>query len=424
MSMKLLERAEIVIPLGSQTFSKSKVQYPMGASPLFLKNGDGGRVWDVDGNQYVDLVGALLPVILGYCDSSVDHAILNQMKNGISFSLATEIEIELAEKLVEIIPCAEMVRFGKNGSDATAAAIRLARAFTGRNRIFTCGYHGWQDWYIGATVRNKGIPKCVGELTHKVPFNDLNYVEDLMQLWAGEVAAIIIEPAGMEEPNPGYLESLKRLAHHHGALLIFDETITGFRFSIGGAQSLYGVIPDLATFGKAIANGMPLSAVVGRSDVMMEMKEIFFSSTFGGETLSIAAALSVIKKMEQEPVIDKIWATGKTLSDGVEQIIKIYGLQDCIKLNGLAPWRILSFIDNPNARKEAIKTLFIKEMLVNGVLIQGSHNISYAHNQADIDLVLKAYEKTIKLISYELNSGTLEANLGVDIIMPIFSVRS
>lgn len=423
-STELLTRAEKVIPLGSQTFSKSKIQYPSGAAPMFLTRGDGGRVWDVDGQRYVDLVCGLLPVVLGYRDPDVDTAIRAQLENGIIFSLATELEVELAEKLVEIIPCAEMVRFGKNGSDATSAAVRLARAFTGRDHVIACGYHGWQDWYVGATVRNKGVPVAVRELTHKVAFNNLDAVHNLLRQHADNVAAIMLEPLGADEPAPGYLESLKELAHKHGTLLVFDEMITGFRVSLGGAQAHYRVTPDLATFGKAMANGMPLSTVLGRADVMREMEEIFFSSTFGGETLSLAAALAVIRKMQTQPVIETLWKTGAVLADGANRLIEDYRLSSSIQLKGIDPWKIINFVDTRGTRKEAIKTLFIKEMLRHGVLINATHNVCYAHDASDVHAVLAAWEKTLRTIAEEIGSGRLEQRLGVPVIMPVFSVRS
>jgi glutamate-1-semialdehyde 2,1-aminomutase/spore coat polysaccharide biosynthesis protein SpsF len=422
-SAELLARAERVIPLGSQTFSKSKIQYPAGAAPMFLTKGAGGRVWDVDGNEYVDLVCALLPVVLGYRDPDVDAAIRAQLENGISFSLATELEIELAEKLAQIIPCAEMVRFGKNASDATSAAVRLARAFTGHDHVIACGYHGWQDWYIGATARNKGVPAVVAQLTHKVPFNDLGAVEAVFQAHPSDVAAIMLETVGADEPAPGYLQALKEIAHRNGALLVFDETITGFRIALGGAQAYYGVTPDLAAFGKAMGNGMPISAIVGRRDVMREMEEIFFSATFGGETLSMAAALAVIDKMQREAVIERLWKTGAGLAARIERRIAEAGLQDTIRLKGIPPWKIVQFVDGRGTRKEAIKTLFVKEMLRHGVLITGTHNICYAHDERDIEAVERAWQLALGTIAEELATGLLEKRLGVPVIMPVFAVR-
>ena len=248
-SNRILEQAEKVIPLGTQTFSKSKIQFPVPLAPLYLERGQGSHVWDVDGNEYIDLVSGLLPITLGYCDPDVDGAILAQLKKGISFSLASSLELELAELMTELIPCAEMVRFGKNGTDATSAGVRLARAFTGKNHILALGYHGWQDWYIGSTTRNLGIPKEVGQFTTKVPFNDIESIITAYKSLDGDVAAIILEPFSAQVPNEGYLEFIREFATENNVVLIFDEVITGFRVHLGGAQAYYNVTPDLAAFG-------------------------------------------------------------------------------------------------------------------------------------------------------------------------------
>jgi glutamate-1-semialdehyde aminotransferase len=399
------------------------MQYPEGHAPLFLTHGEGGRVWDVDGNEYVDLVCALMPVVLGYRDPDVDEAVRRQLTKGISFSLATTLEADLAERLVDLIPCAEMVRFGKNGTDATSATIRLARAYTGRDRVMVCGYHGWQDWYIGATARSKGVPERVRALTHMVPYNDLDAVATLFSRYKGEFAAIIIEPMNSAEPGPGFLQSLKDIAHENGALLVFDEVITGFRFALGGAQALFGVTPDIAAFGKALGNGMPISAVVGRAEIMAQMEEIFFSGTFGGEALSIAAAIAVLDKMRREPVIDTLWRTGTVLADGARERIRRHGLEGVIALNGKAPWTILAFTDQPNARKDAIRTLFLREMLAHGILMISGHDVCYAHNAADCERILRAYDEVLPIVTAEIATGALEERLGIPPIAPIFRVR-
>ncbi len=422
-SRALLERAEKVIPLGSQTFSKSRTQFPEGAAPFFLDRGKGGRVRDVDGNEYVDLVCGLLPVLLGYCDPDVDAAIRAQMENGITFSMATELEIELAERLVEMIPCAEAVRYGKNGTDATSAAVRLARAFTGRDRVAAGGYHGWQDWYIGATVRNKGIPKVVGELTQRFPYNDLDALKAIFDAHPGEVAAVIMEPMNVAEPEGDYLAEVGKMARANGALFVLDETITGFRYAAGGAQEHFGVTPDLATFGKGMANGMPLSAVVGRADVMAEMEEIFFSTTFGGETLSLAAAKAVIDKIRREPVIERLWETGRAMSRAAEEALVRHGLDGVISLCGLPPWRLLAFRDHENAEGAAIKTFFIREMLREGVLMNSSHNVCFAHDDEDVEHVAGAYDRALGRLAEELAEPGFDERLGCEPIRPVFSVR-
>ena len=422
-SLSLLARAERTIPLASQTFSKSRIQFPPRAAPLFLDSGKGGRVTDVDGNSYVDLVCGLLPVTLGYCDPDVDRAIGDQLAKGISLSLATRLEAELAERLVEIIPCAEMVRFGKNGTDATSAIVRLARAATGRDRIAVCGYHGWQDWYIGATTRHLGVPQAVRDLTHLFPYGDLAALEDLLESRKDEFALVMMEPANAIAPPDGYLQGMRDLAHKHGALFAFDEIITGFRFALGGAQELFGVTPDLASFGKGMANGMPISAVVGRADIMRLMEDIFFSGTFGGEALSLAASIATIDKMKDQNVITRLWDTGGALANGVRELAHRHGLDDVVTLAGFPPWMLVGFHDHAAARKEAIKTLYISEMAANGVLVNASHNICAAHDQADITQALDAYDAALGTIAAELAQGGLEDRLPVPAVEPVFAVR-
>jgi glutamate-1-semialdehyde 2,1-aminomutase/spore coat polysaccharide biosynthesis protein SpsF len=423
-SHRSLARAEKVIPLGSQTFSKSRMQFPPGAAPLFATYGDGGKVYDVDGNEYIDLMSALMPNVLGYRDPDVDLAIRRQLNRGISFSLATEAEAALAERLVKHIPCAEMVRFGKNGTDATSAAVRLARVATKRDRIMLCGYHGWQDWYIGATTRNLGVPVSVSALSHMVSFGDLDGVDRLFRQHPDEFAGIILEPAGGTEPPDGYLPGLIDVAHRHGALVIFDEIVTGFRWSLGGAQARHGVKPDLACFGKAMGNGMPISAVVGRTEIMRRMEDIFFSGTFGGEALSIAAAIATIDKMERENVVDRLWQVGGELMRAVEGRIASAGLGDAVKLVGAAPWTILSYRDHANASKEAIKTLLLRELIAAGVLINASHNICFAHTAVDIARVLAAYDHALAVLREALDRGDIDRRLNNQVIKPLFTVRA
>ena len=342
-SEAMLARAEKRIPLGSQTFSKSRTQYPYGVSPFFIQRGQGSHVWDVDGNEYIDFVSSLASITLGYQDPDVNEAVRHQLdESGVIFSLPHPLEIEVAELLCEMVPCAERVRFGKNGSDATAGAIRVARAYTGRDHIAVCGYHGWQDWYIGSTARNRGVPMATRELTHAFTYNDLGSLERLLLDRPGQFAAVILEPMNVALPQPGFLEGVKELAHRHGALLVFDETITGFRYANGGAQAVFGVTPDLATFGKGLANGFPVSAVAGRADVMKEMEEIFFSFTFGGEALSLAAAKATLEKLKREPVVQTLTARGEQAMAGAARVIEEHGLQDLFAINGHPTWSFLT----------------------------------------------------------------------------------
>lgn len=390
-SRHLLERAERTIPLAAQTFSKSKIQYPAD-SPLFITHGDGGYCYDVDGNRYVDLVGGLLPVILGHRDPDVDAAIRNQLSRGISFSLATELEAQLSETLCRLIPCAEMVRYGKNGTDVTSAAIRLARAYTGRNRIVSSGYHGWADWAVAHdALRNNGVPYGVREDIVPLRHGDTESLFNLRN--RRDIAAVIVEP----ETNPEFLQKCRDFCNDTDALLIFDEIITGFRFDIGGAQKPYGITPDLACFGKSMANGMPISALVGRRDIMQMMERISYSGTFFGETLSLAAAIATIDKLQRENVIPKI----RSAQNDILMLHRVPPLATAeIKLRGTSFLPRLEFPDND------IKTLFIQEMAQQGVLIIASHNLSYAHGPNEIQRVVTAYKHTIPIVEEAMRTGT------------------
>ena len=413
-SQAQLKKAQEFIPLGAQTFSKSHLQFPQ-PSPLFVTHGDGGLVWDVDGNEYVDLVSALLPNVLGYRDADVDVAIRRQVAAGISFSLATELEAELAETLCRLIPCAEAVRFGKTGTDATTAAIRLARAYTGRDRVLICGgYHGWADWSV---ERNLGVPEDVRNLTTRIPFGDYDAADAYFTKMLGRPrsAAVIVEPEG----NPGYLQHLRSLCNSSGTVLIFDEVITGFRFNLGGAQKLYGVTPDLATFGKSMANGMPLSAIVGRKDIMKKFEppeNIFYSGTMFGETLSLAAAIATIKKLERDDLVPQLWRTGTDLSMRASEIIDKYDLGDFIRLSGEPSLVRLQFFT------DKIAALFRREMIKTGTLIIASHNVCSAHTENDIKRVLKSYDHACNVIAQAIAEDRVEATLAGASVMP--TVRS
>jgi len=422
-SAELLDRALAVIPLGSQTFSKSYRSFPRGAAPAFLVRGSGGHVWDVDGNEYVDLVCGLLPIVLGYDDPDVTAALENQLQRGITFSLATELEVELAEELVDLIPCAEMVRFGKNGSDATAGAVRLARAYTGRERVAVCGYHGWQDWYIGSTSMHRGVPEPVRALTHPFTYNDLDSLERVLTGHRGEFAAVIMEPMTTTEPAPGFLEGVRDLAHAHGALFILDEIITGFRFHLGGAQALFGVTPDLATFGKSMANGLPIAAVVGKREIMQVMEDIFFSFTFGGEALSLAAALATIRKMRREPVIQRLWERGQGMRDAATRAIDRHGLSDVMGTAGKPCWTVLQFKDAAAASQWEIKTVLLEQVIQRGVLTAGSHNVCYAHTAEDAAQLASVYDEACAVIAEGLAAGDLAKRIAGEPLQPLFQVR-
>lgn len=420
-SNQLFKKVKENIPLASQTFSKSHLIYVKDRAPLFITHGRGSYVWDVDGNQYVDFVSGLLPVILGYQYKAVNEAIKKQLKNGILFSLASPLENELAKLLIKHIPCAEMVRFGKNGSDVTTGAIRLARAVTGREHIALCGYHGWHDWYIGTTARRLGIPKSTQKLSHKFNYNDISSLEKILKKY--KVAAVIMEPMNYNEPENNFLAKVKTLAHKHGALLIFDEIITGFRYNLGGAQKLFGVTPDLATFGKSMANGMPISALVGRKKYMKRISDIFYSFTMGGETLSIAAAIATIEEIEKKKVINYIWKLGKYLQNNTNKLLKQNGLNNIIKVKGKPCWQIFIISSTEKYSDLEIKSYIQQEVLQAGFLWLGQHGMSFSHKKEDIDRLLKVYSRVFKQLKNLLDIGKLKENLAGKPITNIFKVR-
>jgi len=422
-SEELLLRAEQVIPLGSQTFSKSRTQFPYGAAPFFIQRGQGSHVWDVDGNEYVDFISSLASITLGHNDPDVTAAVKAQLEEGIIFSLPHPIEMQVAEKICEMVPCAEMVRFGKNGSDATAGAIRLSRAYSNRDHVAVCGYHGWQDWYIGSTARNRGVPQATRDLTHTFSYNDIDSLDQLFRRYPDQIAAVILEPMNVAEPLDGFLEKVKELTHRNGALLVFDETITGFRFSNGGAQQYFGVTPDLATFGKGLANGYPVSAVAGRADLMHMMEEIFFSFTFGGETLSLAAALATMNKLQAEPVIETMQRQGKKIIDRLTSVIAKCNASHFLTVAGSSSWSFILMKDAEPYTQWQIKTLFMQEMLARGILTFGTHNMSYSHDDGDLTKLFSAYDEVIPMLVKAVNQRSLEQMLHCRPLEPLFKVR-
>jgi glutamate-1-semialdehyde 2,1-aminomutase len=417
-----LVRAEHTIPLGSQTFSKSRTQYPVGISPLYIEKAKGCEVWDVDGNKYVDLVSSLASVTLGYGDSRVDSTVRKQLKRGVTFSLPGTLEAEVAEMICNLVPSAEMVRFGKNGTDATTAAIRLARAYTGKDRIVVCGYHGWQDWYIGSTTRNKGVPQATSELTEVFKYNDLQSLRKILSE-RNDVACVVMEPMNLNFPNPGFLEGVRELTKAHGVVLVFDETITGFRFSEGGAQELFNVIPDLSTFGKGIANGFPLSVVTGKREIMMEMEEIFFSGTFGGELLSLAAAKAVLQLHLNQEVVPQLRQIGTDLKERVSLAISQTNTDQLLSLSGDPTWVFLSWQGTESYSPELLKTYFLQEMFQKGVLILGTHNVNLAHTPKHLKKLEESYLTTLNSISKGVSQDNLKSKIRVSPLKPLFKVR-
>jgi len=397
-SRKYLKRCNQVIS-GASTFSKLN-HFGEGKTPFALTKGKGAYVWDIDGNKYIDYVSCRGYIILGHNYPSVNRAISKQLKDGIAFSLPHTLEIEVAEMIKKLIPSAEMIRFGKNGNDVTSAAIRLARYITNREHFLFSGYHGWQDWYISQTSMTGGIPKCLKNLGHRFVFNDIESVEKLFAKLEGKVAAVIMEPMRYERPQKGFLENVKKLAHRNGSLLIFDEIASGFRFHKKGAQKLFNVIPDISCIGKAMANGMPISAVVGKAKYMKKFPEVFYSLTSAGEALSLAAARATMEVFDDIDVCGHLKEVGKELMDGLISLIDKHGLNDIMKVRGYPSYNNFFFVDDNNSQYDStgLMDLWTQEIAKRGILSCESHIMNLSHTKETTKKTLKVYNEVLPLI--------------------------
>jgi glutamate-1-semialdehyde 2,1-aminomutase len=420
-SERLWARSLGLIPAGTQTLAKGPGQHVRGVSPKYLRKGRGARVEDVDGNEYLDLTMGVGPLVLGYGHPEVDAAIRRQLEDGITFSLMHPLEVEVAETIRRLVPCAEMVRFSKTGADVTSAAVRLARAFTRKRKVLCCGYHGWHDWYISVTDRAKGIPAEVASLTYTLPYNDLAGVAESID---DDTACVILEPTVFEAPNPGFLEGLRTLCTERNVLLVFDEMWTGFRLALGGAQELFGVTPDLATFSKAVANGMPLSVLAGRSDVMRLLeKEVFFFTTFGGEALSLAAAQATMRVLEREGVPERLASRGRQVREGYEAIASGLGISDWTRCVGMDARTMVTFDPSAGSPLE-LKSLLCQELVRRGVLWSGFHNLALAHGEEEVAWLLSAYEEALPVLKEAVETGTVRERLRGAPVEPVFRKTS
>lgn len=383
------------MPPVTQTMAKGPGQYSLGAAPIYLKKGKGSRVWDVDGNEYLDWNAAIGPLSLGYGYPAVDEAIRRQLEDGITFSLMHELEYEVANLIHEVIPNAESVRISKSGADVCSAAIRISRAHTGRKKVLCCGYHGWHDWYIAATSRANGIPEEVKDLTFTFDYNN---IESLKESLDKDVACVILEPFVFDEPKDNFLHEVQRICKENGTLLIFDEMWSGFRIALGGAQEYFGIKPDLAVYSKAVANGMPIAFLTGRRDVMDHFnRDVFFFTTFGGEALSLAATKATIHELKEKNVAKNLAEKGKLLMDGYNQLVADLGMTAYTKCKGF-PCRTTITLEAAVANPLEVKALFQQEMIKRGILWQGNHNMMYVHSQEDLDYTLKAYADVLPIV--------------------------
>lgn len=419
-SIALLKQSKSVIPCATQTLSKGYTQWSVGACPLFIESAKGCEVTDVDGNTYIDYAMGLGPFILGYCDPDVNKAVASQLEKGSMFTLPHPIEVEAAKLIIENVPCAEMVRFGKNGSDATSVAIKLARAYTGKEKIIVCGYHGWQDWYIASTERNLGVPKCLKDLVVQLKYNDTAMLRKIISENKGNIAGLIMEPVCANPPENNFLEEVRKLTEKNKIVLIFDEMFTGFRWSMGGAQEYFKVTPDLACFGKAMANGFPISCITGKKKIMKLLEEVFFSFTYGGETLSLAATVATIKKLKKLKVHDHIKILGQKLLVETDNLIKKNNLGKYISIIGYPYKSVFNFSGNRNFNALELKTLFQQECARRGILFIGYHEVSFAHTKEHIDYTLRMYDEVMALIKKEIKANKVKESIIGTVVTQIF----
>jgi glutamate-1-semialdehyde aminotransferase len=386
-----------------------------------VEKGRGSKLYDVDGNTFTDFICSLGAITLGYNFKPTNKAIKKQLNKGIIFSTQSQLEIQLAEILNEIIPGAESVRFLKNGSDATTSAVKLARAFTKKDIILMSGYHGMDDWSIGTTVNNNGVPKDVQKLTDTFEYNDIDSLQEKFNKYKANIAAVILEPIQGNGPKKDYLQKIKKLCEENNALLIFDEVVSGFRYALGGAAELYKVTPDLAAYGKGMANGMPLSFVSGRKEIMSLIgKDVFVSTTFGGENLSLASAIATIRFMKKNNTIEKLWHLGEYLQKELIHLIDKYGFNPFIDINGLPPRNGIIFKTYDNIDSLVYQTMYQKFMLEEGFLTFGVNNLMHSHSLNDIKRFIAKTEMVFSRLKSIIFSGEIKELKNDDIMKPIF----
>ncbi len=399
LSEKYYENALDVIP-GAILGIRRPYNFVPGEYPIFFDSAKGGKVTDVDGNEYIDMLCAYGPIIIGHREEEIDNAVIEQMQNkGFCFSLTQPIQNKLAEKVIELIPSAEMAVFVKTGSDATTTAIRVARANTDRTKIVRCGYHGWHDWCCEV---KGGVPKKMYEDVYEFHYNNLQELEDIMKKHGDDMAAIIVTPVGhplaakVEMPKPGFLEGVRQLADKYGTVLIFDEIRSGFRFSLGGAQKVFGVTPDLSVFGKAMANGYPIGAVVGKEQYMKVIADkVFLSSTFFPNSLEQVAALKTIEILERDNILDVIKAKGQVFGAKLEEIARKCDYD--IEISGVPLMPFITFKKDPQNLYKKLRPAFYTELIRRGVFLQPYHHgyVAYRHTDDDLDYAANMVEESL-----------------------------
>ncbi len=402
---RLICRARRSLAYGNlDSILQKPLEYGEGlAFPQFVESARGYEFTDTTGRTYVDWVNGGGPVLLGHRRPEVEEAIREQMGAGPTLSLMHPLEVEVAETLIEMVPCAEMVAFGKNGSDSLTAAARLARCLTGREVIVQYGMHGFHDWYVCHNPVVRGAPESLKPLIHPFRYNDLEGLAELLEQLEGRVAAVVMEPVREILPESGYLESVRELTHRHGALLVFDEVVTAFRLGNGGAQGVFGVEPDLACLGKAMANGMPISALVGRREQMEQLPAVAFGMTFRGETLTLAAARATLGILRNESVAEHVARIGAEVRDGFEQACARHDLR--IALGGPSARMTFVFQEDGGIPWDSLQALFVQACLERGVFTNGNILPSAAHDAAAVERTLEGFEGALAVVAEAVHGG-------------------
>ena len=412
----LRERAHALIPGGAHTYAKGDDQFPR-RSPGFIVRGEGCRVWDADGNEFIEYGMGLRSVLLGHAYPAVIAAAERQLRLGTNFTRPAQVEVEAAEEFLGVVTGAEMVKFTKDGSTANDAAIRLARAHTGRDLVAACADHpffSYGDWFIGTTPMNAGIPKAIRDLTLSFRYDDLGSVERLFAEHPGRIACLILEASRGEDPREGFLQRVQRLCRQHGAVFILDECITGFRWHLGGAQRHYGITPDLSTFGKALANGFAVSALAGRRELMelggirhRRDRVFLLSTTHGGETHALAAAIAAMRVYRSEPVVEHLHRQGARLAAGFEALARAHGVADRVRVSGRPCNLTFATLGPSGAPCQAFRALFLQELIARGILAP-SLVVSYSHRDAEVDRTLEAIDGALGVYRRALDAGGVE----------------
>jgi glutamate-1-semialdehyde 2,1-aminomutase len=412
-SRELQPKAHELIPGGAHTYAKGDDQFPEQA-PAFMVRGKGCHAWDVDGNEFIEYGMGLRAVTLGHAFEPVVEAAYRQMQLGVNFTRPAKIEVDLAEAMLDLIDGAEMAKFAKNGSDVTTAAVKLARAYTGRNLIAICGdqpFFSTDDWFIGTTEMNAGVPNALAEMTLKFRYNDLGSLQALFDQHPRQIACVVMEAEAVTPPAPGYLKQVKELCEQQGTVLIFDEMITGFRWDLRGAQKFHGVVPHLSTFGKAMGNGFAIAALMGKREIMRlggldhDQDRVFLlSTTHGAETHALAASLETIRIYRERNVVEFLWKQGERLRALVNDSIAQNRLEGFFELIGQPVNLVYATRDQNLKPSQAFRTLFLQELIRQGVMAP-SFVVSFSHCDADIDRTAEAVYKAHVIYRKALDEG-------------------